>query len=100
LTSTGAIHLHVTPGASSLDFVHGITVSGITLPGITTRRSEHELDVANGQSFAISGLVDAEVIKSFARLKTPLPPMLTFNDPQKARLLVIVTPEIVAATAK
>jgi hypothetical protein len=52
------------------------------------------------ESFAISGLVDAEMIKSLAWVSTSSPPTLTFNDPQKTRLLVVVTPEIVGAIAK
>jgi pilus assembly protein CpaC len=99
LTSADSIHLRVTPSASTLDYVHGITVSGTLLPGISTRRWETELDVTNGQSFAITGLVDNEMIQNFARLPTLLP-ILTFSEPQKTRLLVIVTPEIVGDSEK
>jgi len=99
LTSAGSIHLRVTPSASTLDYVHLITISGTLFPGISTRRWETELDVASGQSFAITGLVDNEMIKSFARLPISLP-MLTFSEPHKTRLLVIVTPEIVGDSEK
>jgi pilus assembly protein CpaC len=54
----GNIHLHVAPEVSSLDFSNALTISGFTIPALSTRRTESELEVQDGQSFVIAGLMD------------------------------------------
>ena len=43
---------------SSLDFANGVTLSGFRIPALTTRRAETEVELRDGQSFAIAGLLD------------------------------------------
>ena len=52
----GLIHLKVAPEVSSLDFTNAVTISGFTIPALSTRRVESEMDLRDGQSFAIAGL--------------------------------------------
>ena len=52
------IRLHVHPEVSSLDFNNGITISGFRIPALTTRRAETEVELRDGQSFAIAGLLN------------------------------------------
>ncbi len=52
------IHLRVTPEVSALDFANGVTLSGFTVPALTTRRADTEFEIQDGQSFVIAGLMD------------------------------------------
>src|SRR5687767_10310731 len=54
------IRLHVRPEVSSLDFNNGIVLEGFRIPALTTRRAETEVELRDGQSFAIAGLIDNE----------------------------------------
>jgi pilus assembly protein CpaC len=57
----GNIHLNVTPEVSTLDFADALTISGFTVPAISTRRAETEFEIQDGQSFVIAGLMDNRV---------------------------------------
>ncbi len=52
------IRLKVRPEVSTLDFANGITLSGFRIPALTTRRAETDVELRDGQSFAIAGLLD------------------------------------------
>ncbi len=52
------IRLKVRPEVSTLDFNNGVTISGFRIPALTTRRAETEVELRDGQSFAIAGLLD------------------------------------------
>jgi pilus assembly protein CpaC len=52
------IRLHVAPEVSALDFANGITLNGFRVPALTTRRADTEVELRDGQSFAIAGLLD------------------------------------------
>jgi len=57
----GAIHLHVAPEVSALDFTNSVTVAGTTVPALSTRKAETEIELQDGQSFVIAGLLDNRV---------------------------------------
>jgi pilus assembly protein CpaC len=48
------VHLKVRPEVSTLDFNNAIVLQGFRIPALTTRRTETELELQNGQTFAIS----------------------------------------------
>jgi pilus assembly protein CpaC len=52
------IRLKVTPEVSTLDFANGVTLSGFRIPALTTRRAQTDVELRDGQSFAIAGLLD------------------------------------------
>ena len=52
------IRLHVAPEVSTLDFSNAVVISGFTVPALSTRRAETEIELKNGQSFGIAGLLD------------------------------------------
>ncbi len=94
----GNIRLKVMPEVSSLDFANGITLSGFTIPGLTTRRAETELELQDGQSFVIAGLIDNRIadIMSKVPILGDIPILGQFfrsKDLQKrnSELLVLVT---------
>jgi pilus assembly protein CpaC len=57
----GNIHLQVAPEVSSLDYSNAFTLQGFVLPAISTRRASTEVELQDGQSFAIAGLLDRRV---------------------------------------
>jgi pilus assembly protein CpaC len=102
LTETGRIHLKVRPEVSALDFSNALTISGFTVPALSTRRVETEMELQDGQSFAIAGLVDNRLTKIASKVPglgdIPILGYLfrstSFNN-SKTELLVVVTPHIV-----
>ncbi len=57
----GNIHLQVVPEVSQLDFSNALTISGFTIPALSTRRASTEFELQDGQSFVIAGLMDNRV---------------------------------------
>jgi pilus assembly protein CpaC len=57
----GNIHLVVAPEVSTLDFADALTISGFTIPALSTRKAETEFELKDGQSFVIAGLIDNRV---------------------------------------
>jgi pilus assembly protein CpaC len=57
----GNIHLTVAPEVSTLDFADALTISGFTIPALSTRKAETEFELRDGQSFVIAGLLDNRV---------------------------------------
>ncbi len=68
--SSGKISMQVAPEVSALDFANGITTQGFTIPALTTRRVSTVIELADGQSFAIAGLLNNEIRQTVR--KTPL----------------------------
>ena len=96
------IRLHVRPEVSSLDFNNGILLEGFRIPALTTRRAETEVELRDGQSFAIAGLIDNESQNDAAAL--PILSSLPIighlfkskaDRKERTELLVIVTPRLV-----
>jgi len=103
ITPRGTIRLQVAPEVSSLDFTNALEISGFEIPAINTRKVQTEVELGDGQSFVIGGLLDDRDTETY--LKIPFLgdiPILGkfFQSMQKTRnnteLIVIVTPEIVA----
>ena len=61
ITPAGNIHLKVAPEVSTLDFANGVSVAGVTIPALSTRRAETEFELQDGQSFVIAGMMDNRV---------------------------------------
>jgi pilus assembly protein CpaC len=107
ITPRGTIRLHVMPEVSALDTSNGITFEGFNIPALSTRRVETEIELEDGQSFAISGLLDNNFTETVNRVpglaSIPLLGKLfqsrTINK-NNSELLVLVTPEIVRPIPK
>jgi pilus assembly protein CpaC len=98
----GTIALKVAPEVSALDYTNAVTISGYTIPALSTRHAETQVVLRSGQSFAISGLLDRRTTDILG--KTPgisNIPILGALFKSKgvtlstSELIVIVTPTIV-----
>jgi pilus assembly protein CpaC len=99
-TGTGTLRLHVKPEVSTIDPANGVTVSGFRIPALSTRRVETDVELAEGQSFVIAGLLDEHVIQDLARVPgladiPLLGALFRSHSLTKSRteLIVVVTPE-------
>jgi len=103
ITPRGTIRLQVAPEVSALDFADEVTVSGYVEPAITTRKVNTEVELADGQSFVIGGLLDNTESETFQKIPFlgDIPVLGKFfqsidKTKSNSELIVIVTPEIVA----
>jgi len=100
--SNKKINMVVAPEISDLDFSNALTASGFVVPAITTRRVSTVIELADGQSFAIAGLLKddvREIVSKFPLLgDIPILGALfrssTFRK-NETELIVIVTPHLV-----
>jgi pilus assembly protein CpaC len=96
------IHIDLTPEVSELDFSNAVQISGFVIPGITARRASTVIELADGQSFAIAGLLKEtmrDAISKFPGLgDIPILGML-FRSRQfqknETELVIIATPHLV-----
>src|SRR5438874_3290302 len=65
---SGNIHLKVAPSVSTLDFANALTISGFTVPALSTRKAETEFELQDGQSFLIAGLMDNRVTDLYNKI--------------------------------
>ncbi len=102
ITATGSIRLDVSPEVSSLDFASGVSFAGFNVPALLTRRAETSIELRDGQTFAIAGLLDNNAQETISRIPIlgHIPVLgLLFSRRESSKnrteLLVIVTPRIV-----
>ena len=96
------INMTVAPEVSELDFSNALRVSGFTIPAITTRRASTVIELADGQSFAIGGLLRDNVRESVKKFPVLgdipiLGALFRSSSFQKneTELVIIVTPHLV-----
>ena len=102
LLPDGLIHLKVAPEVSSLDFTNALQLNGFLIPALAINRAQSEVDLRDGQSFAIAGLLDNTVTKQFEKIPgigdIPILGKLFQSESltkAKNELLIIVTPHVV-----
>ena len=105
LTRSGTIRLQVAPEVSSLDFANGLTTNGFEVPLVLTRRTETEVELAEGQYLVLAGLIDSETISSVTKIPLlgDIPLLGEFFKSKNAQsrqteLMVLITPRIVRAS--
>jgi pilus assembly protein CpaC len=99
----GLIRLKVSPEVSALDFANSLSISGFTIPSLTSRKATTEVELRDGQSFAIAGLIDnrlSEIVQKVPVL-ADVPILGNFfksraQNKNNTELLVMITPKLVA----
>jgi len=102
VNSDGTIRLRVAPEVSALDYTNQVVIAGYALPALSTRRAETEVELKDGQSFGISGILDHRITDTLSKMPgigdVPILGQL-FRSKNLNRstmeLVVIVTPKII-----
>jgi pilus assembly protein CpaC len=95
------IHLKVRPEVSSLDFTNAINYQGFRIPSLSTRRAETEVELQDGQTFAIAGLMNNTMNSSLQKMPgigdIPILGLLFRSkaaQKNQSELVVMITPQI------
>jgi pilus assembly protein CpaC len=98
------IRLKVAPEVSTLDFANGITLQGFRVPALSTRRAATNVELRDGQSFAIAGLLDNLTQEDSAAIPvlSRIPILGNFfkskaDRAERTELMVLITPRLVRA---
>jgi pilus assembly protein CpaC len=101
------IMLKVAPEVSELDFSAGITASGVTVPALRVRRTDTSIQLGDGESFVISGLISQSSLSSVDKIPFlgDLPILGAFFrstrfDREDKELVMLVTPHLVQPIAR
>ena len=102
ITAGNMVHLKVAPEVSTLDFSNSVTLQGFSVPALATRRTETQVEIQDGQTFAIAGLLDRNVNETLSRVPgigdIPILGYLFRSQKYKknhTELVVMITPHIV-----
>ncbi len=107
ITENNTIKMYIKPEVSTIDLANGVQFNGFTIPAIGTRRVETTLELGEGQSFVIGGLIDERVTETISKIpglaNIPLLGHIfktRTENRNKTELIVLVTPEIVQPIKK
>jgi pilus assembly protein CpaC len=102
VATDSVIRLHVVPEVSTLDFSNALAISGFTIPALSTRKAETEIELKDGQSFGIAGLLDNRAQAQLNKIPgigdIPVLGQLFRSrsvNRSNAELMVLVTPHVV-----
>jgi pilus assembly protein CpaC len=102
IVSNGDIYMKITQEVSELDFANGVTISGFQLPGLKTRKAESGLQLGDGQTFVLAGLIENKISRKVSKVPLlgdiPILGVLFRNTRYtntETELMVMVTPKIV-----
>jgi len=102
ISPNGEIFLNVSQEVSELDFPNGVVLSGFRIPALKSRKAESGLQLADGQTFVLAGLLDNKVQKTVSKIPLlgdiPILGALfrsTRYSNSETELMVMVTPKIV-----
>jgi pilus assembly protein CpaC len=105
ITNSGAIRLDVAPEVSALDFANGLQIQGFTVPALLSRRARTVVELEDGQTFAIAGLLDNSLVENINKVPIlgDIPILGALFRSKEVRqnrteLLVLVTPRFVRPT--
>jgi pilus assembly protein CpaC len=105
--SNERIVLKVAPEASDLDYTNSLSIGGVAVPAITTRRADTTVELGDGESFIIGGLVSRTTTSNADKvpLLGDLPILGAFFKQNKYQmnekeLVILVTPHLVKPIAR
>lgn len=105
--SKDRIALKVAPEVSDLDFTAGIQIGGVAVPALTVRRTETSIELGDGESFVISGLVSNNLTANVDKVPGlgDIPILGAFfksvsYDRSERELIMVVTPHLVRPIAR
>jgi len=68
VNADGSIRMKLSPEVSALDYSNSVTISGFTIPALSTRRADTEVEIQDGQSFIVTGLLDHRTTEIMSKM--------------------------------
>jgi pilus assembly protein CpaC len=101
ITANKTIKMYIKQEVSTIDTANGVVINGFTIPALATRRAETNVELGEGQSFIVAGLVDNRETDSFSKIPV-LSSLPIFGSLFKVRaesknrseLVMMITPEV------
>jgi pilus assembly protein CpaC len=100
--ANGIINLRLTPSVSEIDFANAVTINGVQIPALNLREARTTIELRDGQSFAIAGLLQTDGLRNISQVpwlgSVPVLGALfrsTSFQQRETDLVVIVTPHLV-----
>ncbi len=101
ITANNTIAMHIKQEVSTLDYANAVSLNGFTIPALATRTAESSVELGDGQSFVVAGLVNNQEVTALAKVPIlgDLPILGNLfkskdNKIQRTDLIMVVTPEI------
>ncbi len=102
--SRDRISLRVAPEVSELDFTAGVSIGGTSVPALAVRRTDTVVELGDGESFVVSGLVSRSMMANVDKVPFigDIPILGAFfrssrYDKEERELVMVVTPHLVSA---
>jgi pilus assembly protein CpaC len=102
IVENGEIYIKVAQEMSDLDFANAVILSGFRIPALRSRKAESDLQLADGQTFVMAGLIDNKVARQVTKVPflgdIPILGALFRNvrySNSETELMVLITPNIV-----
>jgi pilus assembly protein CpaC len=101
ITQNKTIKIYIKQEVSTLDLANGVQFNGFTIPALSTRKAETNVELGEGQTFVVAGLVDNRESELFTKLpiisSIPILGALFKSKEEKktnSELILMITPEI------
>jgi pilus assembly protein CpaC len=101
ITPNNTIKMHLRQEVSTLDLAHAVVLNGFTIPALASRLAESDVELGEGQSFVVAGLINNQETNQLSKVPVlgSLPilgALFRSKDDQNLRqeLIMVVTPEI------
>lgn len=101
ITANHTIKLHMAQEVSTIDTANGVTFNGFVIPAISTRRTESDVELGDGESFGVSGLLDNRDTENFSKLPflSSIPVLGNLfksktSNKTRTELVLLVTPQV------
>jgi len=101
ITANNTIKMFLKQEVSSIDLANAVTLNGFSIPALSTRRAETNVELSPGQSFVVAGLLDNRDTDTFSKIPfiSSIPilgPLFKSKSESKSRteLVMLVTPEL------
>jgi len=101
MTGNNTIKLALRQEVSTLDFANAVTLQGFLIPALSTRRAETNVELAEGQTFVVAGLMDNRETSAMSQIpiisSIPVLGQLFKSKIERknsTELVMLVTPEV------
>jgi pilus assembly protein CpaC len=101
MTGNNTIKLALRQEVSTLDFANGVTLQGFLIPALSTRRAETNVELAEGQTFVVAGLMDNRETTALSKIPfiSSIPVLgqvfkSKIENKNNTELVMLITPEV------